>query len=104
MMLMFLQQDFSFQQALLAWAWDNLALIGGAFIIWYRFGRNAEKVFANLGKVGEIGTVVKEMTGALYGIRELLTRHDVRLDNIDKEIERVETQTHARISRIEGQK
>ena len=77
---------------------NNLSLILGALVVWYRLGRNAEKVFSDLKNIGDI---VKSVTSTLDGIKELLTRHDVKIENVEKEIARVEHQCSNRFGRVE---
>lgn len=75
------------------------SFIGSLGVIWFRFGRNAEQVFGNLAHLGD---QVGKIATAVDGIKELLTRHDVELKNLSKEVGRVEDQVHARIGRLEN--
>ena len=75
------------------------SLIGSLAVIWFRFGRNAEKVF---GDLISLGGQIKEIARTLTGIKELLTRHDVRLEVVEQEVKRVETRIDRRLSRLEN--
>ena len=82
-----------------------LTFLGGGLLVWFRFGRYAEKFVRDMIDFGKRldrhSETQRAIVSTLDGIGKMLERHDVRLTAVEKDMPEVESRIMRRLERME---